>query len=52
VRAFKHAAQVMSSLEKSVGEEDGAEFDHFIADEQAESPYERAMELWPRKHSR
>jgi RNA polymerase primary sigma factor len=44
VRALKRAARVPISLEKPVGDEEGAEFGHFIADEHAESPYERALE--------
>jgi RNA polymerase primary sigma factor len=44
VHALKRSARVPISLEKPVGDEDGAEFGHFIADEQAESPYEQALE--------
>ena len=33
------------SLEKPVGDEEEAEFGQFIADERAESPYERAAEI-------
>jgi RNA polymerase primary sigma factor len=44
VQKLKRSARVPISLEKPVGDEDGAEFGHFIADEQAESPYELALE--------
>jgi RNA polymerase primary sigma factor len=33
------------SLEKPVGDEEESEFGQFIADDQAESPYERAVEI-------
>ena len=33
------------SLEKPVGDEEGSEFGQLIADERAESPYERAAEI-------
>ena len=36
---------VGSSLEKPVGDEEESEFGQFIADERAESPYERAAEI-------
>ena len=45
VQALKRAARVPISLEKPVGDEEGAEFGHFIADERAESPYESAVEI-------
>ncbi len=45
VEAIKRSAQAPISLEKPVGDEEGAEFGQFIADEQAESPYERAVEI-------
>ncbi len=45
VDAIKRSAQAPISLEKPVGDEDESEFGQFIADEQAESPYERAMEI-------
>jgi RNA polymerase primary sigma factor len=45
VQALKRSARAPISLEKPVGEEEGAEFGHFIADEQAESPYESAVEI-------
>ena len=45
VESIKRSAQAPISLEKPVGDEDESEFGQFIADEQAESPYERAVEL-------
>ena len=45
VQALKRSARVPISLEKPVGEEEGAEFGHFIADEQAESPYEQSLAI-------
>jgi RNA polymerase primary sigma factor len=45
VDSIKRSAQAPISLEKPVGDEDESEFGQFIADEQAESPYERAVEL-------
>jgi RNA polymerase primary sigma factor len=45
VQALKRSARVPISLEKPVGEEDGAEFGHFLADEQAESPYEQSLAI-------
>ena len=45
VEAIKRSAQAPISLEKPVGDEQDSEFGQFIADEQAESPYERAMEI-------
>jgi RNA polymerase primary sigma factor len=44
VEAIRRAAQAPISLEKPVGDEDQSEFGQLIADEQAESPYERAVE--------
>src|SRR5450755_256710 len=43
IDSIKHSARAPISLEKPVGEEE-SEFGQFIADEQAESPYERAVE--------
>jgi RNA polymerase primary sigma factor len=43
VQSIKRSAQAPISLEKPIGDEDGAEFGHFIADEQAESPHQLAM---------
>ena len=45
VDAVKRSAQAPISLEKPVGDEEQSEFGQFIADEQAESPYERALEI-------
>ena len=45
VDSIKRSAQAPISLEKPVGDEDEYEFGQFIADEQAESPYERAVEI-------
>jgi RNA polymerase primary sigma factor len=45
VESIKRSAQAPISLEKPVGDEEQSEFGQFIADEQAESPYERAVEL-------
>jgi RNA polymerase primary sigma factor len=45
VDLIKRSAQAPVSLEKPVGDEEESEFGQFIADEQAESPYERAVEI-------
>jgi RNA polymerase primary sigma factor len=45
VEAVKRSAQAPISLDKPVGDEQESEFGQFIADEQAESPYERAVEI-------
>ena len=45
VEAVKRFAQAPISLEKPVGDEQESEFGQLIADEQAESPYERAVEI-------
>ena len=45
VESIKRSAQAPISLEKPVGDDEQTEFGQFIADEQAESPYERAVEL-------
>ena len=45
VESIKRSAQAPISLQKPVGDEEESEFGQFIADEQAESPYERAVEL-------
>ena len=42
---IKRSAQAPISLEKPVGDEEQSEFGQFIADEQAESPYERAADI-------
>jgi RNA polymerase primary sigma factor len=44
VDSIKRSAQAPISLEKPVGDEENSEFGQFIPDEQAESPYERAVE--------
>jgi RNA polymerase primary sigma factor len=44
VESIRRFAQAPISLEKPVGDEDQSEFGQLIADEQAESPYERAVE--------
>jgi RNA polymerase primary sigma factor len=45
VESIKRFAQAPISLEKPVGDEKQSEFGQLIADEQAESPYERAVEV-------
>ena len=45
VASIKRSAQAPISLEKPIGDEEESEFGQFIADEQAESPYERAVEI-------
>ena len=45
VESIKRSAQTPISLQKPVGDEEESEFGQFIADEQAESPYERAVQL-------
>ena len=45
VESSKRSAQAPVSLEKPVGDEQESEFGQFIADERAESPYERAAEI-------
>ena len=45
VDSIKRSAQAPVSLEKPVGDEEESEFGQFIADEKAESPYERAAEI-------
>jgi RNA polymerase primary sigma factor len=49
VDSIKRSARAPVSLEKPVGDEEGSEFGQFIADERAESPYERAAEILTRK---
>ena len=49
VEAVKLSARAPISLEKPVGDEEQTEFGHFIADEQAESPYERAVKILTNK---
>ena len=45
VDSIKRSAQAPISLEKPVGDEEQSEFGQLIADEQAESPYEHAVEI-------
>jgi RNA polymerase primary sigma factor len=45
VDSIKRSSQAPVSLEKPVGDEEESEFGQFIADERAESPYERAAEI-------
>ncbi|MDP8943481.1 MAG: sigma-70 family RNA polymerase sigma factor [Actinomycetota bacterium] len=45
VDAIKRSAQAPVSLEKPVGDEEESEFGQFIADDRAESPYDRAVEI-------
>jgi RNA polymerase primary sigma factor len=45
VESIKRFARVPVSLEKPVGDDQDSEFGELIADEQAESPYERAVEI-------
>src|SRR4026209_2700024 len=45
VESIKRSAQAPVSLEKPVGDEEESEFGQFIADEKAESPFERAAEI-------
>jgi len=45
VDSIKRSAQAPVSLEKPVGDEEESEFGQFIADERAESPFDRAVEL-------
>ena len=45
IEAVKLSARAPISLEKPVGDEQESEFGQFIADEQAESPYERAVKI-------
>jgi RNA polymerase primary sigma factor len=49
VKSIKHMARAPISLEKPVGDEEESEFGQFIADDQAESPYERAVEVLTRE---
>jgi RNA polymerase primary sigma factor len=45
VESIKRSAQAPISLEKPVGDEEQSEFGQLIADEHAESPYDRAAEI-------
>jgi RNA polymerase primary sigma factor len=44
VDSIRRSARAPISLEKPVGDDEGSEFGQFIADEQAESPYDLAVE--------
>ena len=44
VEQIKRSAQAPVSLEKPVGDEEESEFGQFLADDKAESPYEKAQE--------
>jgi RNA polymerase primary sigma factor len=45
VDSIRRSAQAPISLEKPIGDEDQSEFGQLIADEGAESPYERVVEI-------
>jgi RNA polymerase primary sigma factor len=45
VESISRSARAPISLEKPVGDEEESEFGQLIADERAESPYERAVEI-------
>ena len=45
IESIRRSAQAPISLEKPVGDEEQSEFGQLIADERAESPYERAVEI-------
>ena len=45
VDSIKRSARAPVSLEKPMGDEEDSEFGQLIADERAESPYERAVEI-------
>ena len=49
VESVKRSALVPISLEKPIGDEEESEFGQLIADEHAESPYERAVETLTRE---
>jgi RNA polymerase primary sigma factor len=49
VESIKRWAQAPVSLEKPVGDEEQSEFGQLIADEHAESPYDRAVEVLARE---
>jgi RNA polymerase primary sigma factor len=49
VESIKRSGQAPISLEKPVSDEEQSEFGQFLADEQAESPYERAVEILTRE---
>jgi RNA polymerase primary sigma factor len=43
IRALKHATRAPISLDKPIGDDDGAEFGQTIADDRSESPYDLAV---------
>ena len=45
IDSIKRSAQAPISLEKPMGDDEDSEFGQLIADERAESPYERAVEI-------
>ena len=45
VESIRRSAQAPISLEKPIGDEEQSEFGQLIADEHAESPYERALQV-------
>ena len=49
VEQIKRSAQAPVSLEKPVGDEEESEFGQFLADDKAESPYEKAAETMTRE---
>ena len=49
IESIKRSAQAPVSLEKPVGDEEESEFGQFIADQRAESPYERPPRSSPTK---
>jgi len=49
VESIKRSARAPISLEKPVGDGEESEFGQFIADDHAESPYERAVEILARE---
>ena len=49
VEQIKRSAQAPVSLEKPVGDEEESEFGQFLADDKAESPYEKAAETLTRE---
>jgi RNA polymerase primary sigma factor len=45
IESIRRSAQIPISLETPVGDDEGSEFGQFIADEQAESPFDRAVDI-------
>ena len=52
VESIRRSAQPPISLEKPIGDDEQSEFGQLIADEHAESPYERALEILTRESLR